>query len=68
MQKKHWKILIFYYKTGIKENNTINFIYDRLTTNIIFNGELKVFPIRSGEHIRMLTLFTSIHHTTVRPS
>ena len=53
-------------KVGIEGTflNIIKAIYDKLTANIVLNGEkLKPFPLRSGKKTRLPTLTTIIQHS-----
>ena len=48
--------------------NIVKAVYDKLTANIILNGEkLKAFPLRSGI-TRVSTLTTIIQHSLGSPS
>ena len=52
---QHPFLIMMLQKVGIKGNyvNIIKAIYDKLTANILLNGEkLKAFPLRSGTKLR----------------
>ena len=58
-------------KMGIEGTylNIVKAIYDKLTANIILNGEkLKAFPLRSGNKTRVSTFTTIIQHSSGSPS
>ena len=58
-------------KVGIEGTylNIIKTIYEKITANIILNGEkLKAFPLKSGKKTSMTTLISPIQHSIRSPS